>query len=143
MWELFLCFNLKFFCLFQISEELEKVKQEMEEKGSSMSDGGEVNLVTVLGFDSGLPQCWPLRFFFCFCSSGGENQAEPDEAEAGDHSDGRADRRGGAHAASGQTQGEVQHDARHARHQHPRARRWAVRLAQQPRPEKPGEVRLL
>lgn len=29
------------------------MKQEMEEKGSSMSDGGEVNLVTVLGFDSG------------------------------------------------------------------------------------------
>lgn len=28
------------------------MKQEMEEKGSSMSDGGEVNLVTVLGFDS-------------------------------------------------------------------------------------------
>lgn len=29
------------FCPFQISEELEKVKQEMEDKGSSMSDGGE------------------------------------------------------------------------------------------------------
>ncbi len=29
-----------FFCVFQVSEELEKVKQEMEEKGSSMSDGG-------------------------------------------------------------------------------------------------------
>ena len=27
--------------VFQISEELDKVKQEMEEKGSSMSDGGE------------------------------------------------------------------------------------------------------
>lgn len=27
--------------LFQISEDLEKVKQEMEEKGSSMSDGGD------------------------------------------------------------------------------------------------------
>lgn len=26
--------------VLQISEELEKVKQEMEEKGSSMSDGG-------------------------------------------------------------------------------------------------------
>ena len=27
--------------VFQITEELDKVKQEMEEKGSSMSDGGE------------------------------------------------------------------------------------------------------
>lgn len=95
------------------------------------------------GLTPALPQCWPLLFFFFFCSAGGENQAEPYEAEAGDHSDGRADRRGGAHAASGQTQGEVQHDARHARHQHPRARRRALRLAPLPRPEKPGEVRLL
>lgn len=29
------------FFVFQISEDLEKVKQEMEEKGSSMSDGGK------------------------------------------------------------------------------------------------------
>lgn len=29
--------------MFQISEELEKVKQEMEEKGSSMTDGGETD----------------------------------------------------------------------------------------------------
>lgn len=35
-WELFIVSSV-----FQISEELEKVKQEMEEKGSSMSDGGE------------------------------------------------------------------------------------------------------
>lgn len=32
-----------FLSVFQISEELEKVKQEMEEKGSSMSDGGETD----------------------------------------------------------------------------------------------------
>lgn len=30
--------------VLQVSEELEKVKQEMEEKGSSMSDGGEAQL---------------------------------------------------------------------------------------------------
>lgn len=29
-------------CVFQISEDLDKVKQEMEEKGSSMSDGGKL-----------------------------------------------------------------------------------------------------
>lgn len=29
--------------VFQISEDLEKVKQEMEEKGSSMTDGGEAD----------------------------------------------------------------------------------------------------
>lgn len=33
--------------LFQISEELEKVKQEMEEKGSRMSDAGEADAVAV------------------------------------------------------------------------------------------------
>lgn len=58
----------------------------------------------------------------CLCSSlssGGEDQAEFDQVEAGDRSDGREDRRRGAHAAAGQTQREIQHDARHARHQHP------------------------
>ena len=29
-------------CAFQITEELEKVKQEMDERGSSMTDGGEL-----------------------------------------------------------------------------------------------------
>lgn len=53
------------------------------------------------------------------CSSGGEDQAEPHQAEAGSGADGCEDRRGGAHAAAGQAQGEVQHDAGHARHQHP------------------------
>ena len=30
-------------CAFQITEELEKVKQEMDERGSSMTDGGELS----------------------------------------------------------------------------------------------------
>lgn len=58
--------------------------------------------------------------YVCACSAGGEDPAELDQTEAGDRSDGREDRRGGAHVAAGQTQGEVQHDARHACHQHPR-----------------------
>ena len=33
-------------CLFQVTEELEKVKQEMEERGSSMTDGGKSLLQT-------------------------------------------------------------------------------------------------
>lgn len=65
-------------------------------------------------------------------SSGGEDQAEFDEAEAGDRSDRREDRRRPAHAAAGQTQREVQHDARHARHQHPRARRRALHVVFSP-----------
>ena len=33
-------------CLFQVTEELEKVKLEMEERGSSMTDGGKSLLQT-------------------------------------------------------------------------------------------------
>lgn len=33
-----------FFFQLKVTEELEKVKQEMEEKGSSMTDGGECTL---------------------------------------------------------------------------------------------------
>lgn len=54
-------------------------------------------------------------------SPGGENQAESDQAQAGDCSDGHSDRSGGAHTTAGQAKGEVQHDSRHARHQYPRA----------------------
>lgn len=56
-------------------------------------------------------------------SAGGEGEAEPDEAEAGDRADGRARGRRAAHAAPGQAEGEEQHDEGHARHQHPGARR--------------------
>lgn len=74
--------------MFQISEELEKVKQEMEEKGSSMTDGGktdpnqcrEVSCVCVTAAD---------RVCVCVCSTGGEDTAEFDQTEAGDCSDGR------------------------------------------------------
>lgn len=34
-----------FFFQLKVTEELEKVKQEMEEKGSSMTDGGEYTLI--------------------------------------------------------------------------------------------------
>lgn len=57
-------------------------------------------------------------------SAGGEDQAEFDQTETGDRSDGREDRRRRAHAPAGQTQREVQHDARHARHQHPRVKQF-------------------
>lgn len=70
-------------------------------------------------------------------SSGGEDQAEFDQAEAGDRSDGREDRRRRAHAAAGQTQREVQHDTRHARHQHPRARHRALLLGSTPHKDTP------
>lgn len=53
-------------------------------------------------------------------SAGGEDPAEFDETQAGDRPDGCEDRRRRAHAAAGQAQRKVQHDARHARHQHPR-----------------------
>lgn len=68
-------------------------------------------------------------YFIWLLSSGGKDQAESDEAQAGDCTDRREDRRGGAHAAAGQAQGEVQHDAGHARHQHPRAHCRTLRLA--------------
>lgn len=34
-----------FFFQWKVTEELEKVKQEMEEKGSSMTDGGKYTLI--------------------------------------------------------------------------------------------------
>lgn len=39
------CENFFFFFQLKVTEELEKVKQEMEEKGSSMTDGGEYTLI--------------------------------------------------------------------------------------------------
>lgn len=35
---------MKIFFKWKVTEELEKVKQEMEEKGSSMTDGGKCTL---------------------------------------------------------------------------------------------------
>lgn len=45
--------------MLQISEELEKVKQEMEEKGSSMSDGGKPHTQQTLSH--------PTDGAVCFC----------------------------------------------------------------------------
>lgn len=59
-------------------------------------------------------------------SAGGEGPAESDQTETGDRPDGREDRRGRAHPPAGQAQREVQHDARHARHQHPGDKRLVL-----------------
>lgn len=111
------------------------MKQEMEEKGSSMSDGGEAPRPLLFVYDVDFKGS--LNVCLCVGSSGGEDQAESDQVEAGDRSDGRPDWRRRAHAAAGQTQGEVQHDARHARHQHPGEPRRALRLAVPPHQTKP------
>ena len=37
--------GLEGYSVFQVTEELEKVKQEMEERGSSMTDGGMILFV--------------------------------------------------------------------------------------------------
>lgn len=119
------------------------MKQEMEEKGSSMSDGGET--FSVCEESKSLIYLFLYETFECLClrpspfSSGGEDQAEFDQTEAGDRSDGRQDRRRRAHAAAGEAQGEIQHDARHARHQHPRTRRRAFRLDSPPRQKHPTQ----
>lgn len=104
--------------VFKISEELEKVKQEMEEKGSSMSDGGKPHTQNTLSL-----YWWCSLFMWAgvyacpcvlWCSSSGEDPSEFDQAEAGDWADGCSDGSGGAHVTTIQTQREKQHDQRHA-----------------------------
>lgn len=54
LWPTIPCFSGCDIYVLQITEELEKVKQEMEEKGSSMSDGGEKLLMIILQNQLGL-----------------------------------------------------------------------------------------
>lgn len=62
--------NNVYIFVLQISEELEKVKQEMEEKGSSMSDGGNPHAQQTLFHPLLLVQfvyvSWSLCLSMCF-----------------------------------------------------------------------------
>ncbi|XP_054625396.1 intraflagellar transport protein 57 homolog isoform X1 [Dunckerocampus dactyliophorus] len=107
-----------------INKQLEDVISEYRDAQAKLSEGRERYQLAsrvVAQRTRVLAEHAPSHAHVCARSGGGEDQTECEQAEAGDHEDGREGGRGGAHASAGQTQGEVQHDhgsacRKHGRH---------------------------